>query len=67
MRATDRLSRITQPHLAAVLNQAGYARSHRYIRSVLAGETISRPALREISAAVQAIRARQEADVPAWL
>ena len=67
MRATDRSERITLPEVVDALRSAGFARSHRYVRAVLSGEKTSRPALREISAAVDALRKRKEAYLPDWL
>jgi len=67
MRATDRSGRITLAELAAALRAAGSERSERYLRAVLSGEKVSRPALRELSAAVRAVRARRERGVPEWL
>ena len=67
MRATPRSGRIALAEVAGALRLAGYTRSHRYLRAVLSGEKRSRPALREISAAVRAIRARREAELPDWL
>lgn len=67
MRATDRSGRITVDDVAAALRAAGYARSPRYVRAVLSGEKVSRPALREISAAIGSIRERMERGIPDWL
>ena len=67
MRATPRSRRITQSDVVRALRAAGYDRSPRYVRAVLSGEKRSRPALREISAAVRALRGTAEADVPDWL
>ena len=67
MRATDRSGRITVEAVAGALQSAGYDRSPRYVRAVLSGEKTSRPALREISAAVRAVRTHTEADLPDWL
>ena len=66
-RATDRSGRITVSDIVDTLHAAGYERSHRYVRAVLAGEKISRPALREISAAIRRVRQRREAHLPEWL
>ena len=67
MRATARSGRITLPQVVAALREAGYRRSPRYVRAVLAGEKTSRPALREISAAIEALRAEAERELPDWL
>ena len=67
MRATPRSRRITLADVVDALRGAGYARSERYVRAVLGGEKRSRPALREISAAVRACRTRREAGLPEWL
>ena len=67
MRATDRSGRITTQEVSKALCQTGYPRSPRYVRAVLAGEKVSRPALREISAAVRTLPAMRENDLPAWL
>ena len=67
MRATPRSGRVTLADASDALERAGRARSHRYLRAVLSGEKRSRPALRELSAAVRAIRERREADLPSWL
>ena len=67
MRATPRSGRIRLADVVEALRAAGYERSPRYVRAVLNGEKRSRPALREISAAVDAVRARMESDLPDWL
>lgn len=67
MRATDRSGRVTVEAVSNALRAAGYSRSPRYVRAVLSGEKTSRPALREISAAVRAIRDHAESDLPDWL
>ena len=67
MCATDFSGRITYAALSAALRSAGYDRSPRYVRAVLNGEKRSRPALREISAAVDAIRRLDTAHLPDWL
>ncbi|MEL6617066.1 MAG: hypothetical protein AAFQ43_15090 [Bacteroidota bacterium] len=59
-----RRARVTFPEVAAALNAAGYARSHRYLRAVLSGEKRSRPALREISAAVDAVHRQRRVGLP---
>ena len=67
MRATDRSGRVTRAAVVRALRAAGYDRSDRYVRAVLSGEKRSRPALREISAAVRTLRADAEAGLPDWL
>jgi hypothetical protein len=67
MRATDRSTRITLTDIVGALGAAGYDRSPRYVRAVLNGEKRSRPALREISAAVDAVRRNMERGLPDWL
>lgn len=67
MRATVRSGRLTQADVVRALRAAGYDRSPRYVRAVLDGEKRSRPALREISAAVRALRRAAETDLPDWL
>ena len=66
-RATDRSGRITVDAIAGALRAAGYDRSPRYVRAVLSGEKVSRPALREISAAIRTLRQRNEEHLPHWL
>lgn len=67
MRTTLRSGRIPRRDVVAALRAAGFRRSERYVRTVLSGEKRSRPALREISAAVRAVRAEAERDLPDWL
>ena len=67
MRATVPFGRIIRQATAQTLHAAGYPRSPRYIRAVLSGEKRSRSALREISAAIDAIRQRDASDRPDWL
>lgn len=69
MRSDGLTGRITQADVVDALRRSGYDRSPRYVRAVMAGEKRSRPALREISAAVRRIRTRRrEADrLPDWL
>ena len=67
MRATPRSGRVTLAGVVDALQAAGYDRSPRYVRAVLNGEKRSRPALREISAAVDAVRERMERGLPDWL
>lgn len=60
MRTADRSGRITVSDVVIAFREAGYTRSLRYTRAVLAGEKISRPALREVRAVVREIRRRRE-------
>lgn len=59
---------VTRADIAAALAAVGRPRSERYVSSVLDGERVSRPALRDIAAAIPAVRtARRAAEgVPAW-
>ncbi|OZC02751.1 hypothetical protein [Rubricoccus marinus] len=67
MRASGDDARITLRDLVLALSAAGYDRSHRDLRAVLSGEKRSRPALRECSAAVAAIRRQRRSALPSWL
>ena len=67
MRASGVDRRVTLPEIVGALQRAGYARSHRVLRAVLSGEKRSRPALREISAAIDAVRRQRRAERPDWL
>ena len=69
MRSDGLTGRITRAEVVRTLQASGFDRSDRYVRAVLSGEKTSRPALREIAAAVRRVRERRrEAErLPDWL
>ena len=67
MRATALSGRIPVAAVSEALAVRGVVRSGRYLRAVLSGEKRSRPALREVSAAVRALRGEADAELPDWL
>ena len=64
MGPTNRSGRILLADLVHALQAGG---SPRYVRAVLSGEKVSRPALREIRAALRALRQHRARAGPDWL
>jgi hypothetical protein len=62
-----RTGRITVAEVQRALLAAGYDRGYEYVKAVLNGRKRSRPMLREVSAAVRAVRERRLRRIPDWM